>query len=166
MFENSELDHGGRPTDYCPSFCQKAIELCERGATDEELAQAFDVSARTIYRWKNAHPEFCQAISVGKEAADARVERSLYQMATGTYVKQQQAVKVKTGQYTEEIKIVEVETFMAPEVPAAQFWLKNRRPEQWREVSRQEQSGVDGKPIENKTVIEWVVKEPTPLGPK
>lgn len=142
------------------------MDLCERGATDEELAQAFDVSTRTIYRWKNAHPEFCQAISVGKEAADARVERSLYQMATGTYVKQQQAVKVKTGQYTEEIKIVEVETFMAPEVPAAQFWLKNRRPEQWREVSRQEQSGVDGKPIEQKTVIEWVVKEPTPLGPK
>lgn len=126
---------GGAPTDYSPSFCQEAMELCERGATDEELAQAFDVSTRTIYRWKNAHPEFCQAISVGKEAADARVERSLYQMATGSYVKQQQAVKVKTGQFEEKIEIVEVETYMAPEVPAAVFWLKNRRADKWRDKS-------------------------------
>jgi transposase-like protein len=125
----------GAPSDYNPGFCQRAMELCERGATDEELAQEFDVSARTIYRWKNAHPEFCQAIRAGKEAADERVERSLYQMATGTYVKQQQAIKVKTGQHTEEVQIVEVETYMAPEVPAAQFWLKNRRPDQWREKS-------------------------------
>lgn len=126
---------GGAPTDYRPEFCQHALELCERGATDEELAQEFDVSTRTIYRWKNAHPEFCQAIRAGKEAADERVERSLYQMATGTYIKQQQAIKVKTGQFTEDIKIVEVETYMAPEVPAAQFWLKNRKPDQWRDKS-------------------------------
>ena len=52
-----------------------------------------------------------------------------------TYIKQQQAIKVKTGQFTEDIKIVEVETYMAPEVPAAQFWLKNRKPDQWRDKS-------------------------------
>ena len=41
------------------------------------LAAFFEVSTRTIHRWKHEHPEFCHALKVGKEDADARVERSL-----------------------------------------------------------------------------------------
>ncbi len=136
----------GRPTDYRPEYCQKAIDLCERGATDDEIAECFDVSTRTIFRWKAEHPEFCQAIRAGKEIADERVERSLYQMATGRYVVEQQAIKVKRGQYEEEVEVVDVEKFIQPEATAAAFWLKNRKPEQWRDVSRQERTGPDGGP--------------------
>ena len=131
----------GRDSLYDPEICQDVQAFCERGATDEEIAEFIGVSTRTLYRWKARHSEFCQAIQTGKIIADERVERSLYQMATGTYVKEQQAHKVKTVTYddgkrsaeTEEIKLVEVERYMPPEVPAAIFWLKNRRKEQWRD---------------------------------
>lgn len=136
----------GRTSGYSTKMCQEVIGLCERGATDEEIAQHFEISTRTLYRWKAAYPEFCQAIQTGKDLADERVERSLYQMATGTYVKEQQAHKVKTVTYddgkrsaeAEEIKLVEVERYMPPEVPAAIFWLKNRRSGKWRDRIEQE----------------------------
>lgn len=134
----------GRPTDYDPAYDEQAGKLCALGATDEEMADFFNVSVRTIHRWKIAHPTFCHAIKIAKEAADDRVERSLYQMATGHYVKEQQAFKLKKGKDEEEVEVVDVERFVAPEVPAAIFWLKNRRKDQWRDVSRQEQTGADG----------------------
>jgi hypothetical protein len=114
-------------------MCEQVEKLCALGATDEEIASFFGVSARTIYRWKLDYPRFCQALTSGKQAPDDRVERSLYQMAVGTYVTQQQAIKVKTGQYTEDVKIVEVEVFQPAEAGAAIFWLKNRRKDQWRD---------------------------------
>jgi len=157
----------GRPTDYRPEFCQKAIDLCERGATDDELAECFEVSTRTIFRWKAEHPEFCQAVRVGKQVADDRVERSLYQMATGRYVVEQQAIKVKLSQYEEEVKIVDVEKFLQPEATAAAFWLKNRKPEQWRDVSRQENTGANGGPIkvEQSDAISDLIRKLTRLAP-
>jgi hypothetical protein len=70
-----------RPSSFQPEFCQKAAELCARGATDAELAEYFEVSTRTIYRWQSEFPEFCQALKLGKTEADERVERSLYHKA-------------------------------------------------------------------------------------
>lgn len=131
----------GRPSSFDISFVRQAEKLCVLGATDAEIADFFGVTVRTIYRWKAAHDEFCQALKAGKELADNRVERSLYQKATGfTYV-EQQAFKVKKVEYlngkrlseTEELKVVDVERFSPPDTTAMIFWLKNRRPEQWRD---------------------------------
>jgi Homeodomain-like domain-containing protein len=119
---------GGRPSDYSPKFCQQALEMCERGATDMELAEAFGVSARTIYRWQAQHPEFCQALKGGKEAADERVERSLYHKAVGYTF---DAVKIM--QYEGEPVIVPYQEHVPPDTTAAIFWLKNRRAEAWRD---------------------------------
>jgi hypothetical protein len=77
------MSERGRPAKFKPSYVEQARELCELGATDLELAEFFDVEVRTIYRWKNEHEDFCQAVKVGKWAADDRVERSLYQRAVG-----------------------------------------------------------------------------------
>jgi hypothetical protein len=41
------------------------------------------VSLRTISNWQARHPEFAEAVRAGKEMADARIERSLYQRAVG-----------------------------------------------------------------------------------
>ena len=62
------------------------------GATDEELADHFKVCVRTIYRWRNTHEEFAEAVVVGKEHADARVERALYSRAVGCSVAAAMAV--------------------------------------------------------------------------
>ncbi|TMO12488.1 hypothetical protein CWB56_18595 [Pseudoalteromonas sp. S185] len=67
----------GRPTDYKPDYAEQAAKLGALGATDFELADFFKVDTRTIYRWKNVHEDFCQALIVGKEKSDTRVERAL-----------------------------------------------------------------------------------------
>ena len=65
----------GRPSAYDQSYPKQAEKLCLLGATDQEIADFFEVDVRTIYRWKGLHEEFCQALKAGKEQADARVER-------------------------------------------------------------------------------------------
>lgn len=128
----------GRPTDYRPEFVEQAVRLAELGATDEEIADFFDVSVRTLYRWRNAHEDFCQALKAGKEPADARVERSLFERSTGYRYVEQQAIKVKVSQYEERVEIVEVERFAPPETTAMIFWLKNRRTGAWRDRQEHE----------------------------
>jgi hypothetical protein len=123
----------GRPSDFDEAYVKQVEKLCHLGATDEEIAEFFGVSTRTIYRWKLDHDEFCQAIKLGKEAADNRVERSLYQKATGYFFTEQQAFKLKIDQYKEEVEVVDVEKFQPADTTAQIFWLKNRRKDDWRD---------------------------------
>ncbi len=133
----------GRPTAYKKSYAEQAAKLCALGATDDEMADFFGVHRSTIYRWKLDHEEFCDAIKSAKEIADERVERSLYQKATGYNYTEEQAMKIKVGQYEEEIEVVEVEKHSPADTTAAIFWLKNRRPEDWRDKSEVNVNVVD-----------------------
>ena len=133
----------GRPTDYDPSFCQIAADACINGATDEEIADTLGGCARTIYRWKIQHPEFSQALRVGKELCDERVERSLYNRAVGyTY----DAVKVNVSEGC--AIITPYKEHCPPDVAAQKLWLTNRRAEQWKDRSSIEVSGPNGGAIE------------------
>lgn len=123
----------GRPSDYREEYAEQAAKLCALGATDDELADFFGVHRATIYRWKHEHAEFCDAVKTGKEIADERVERSLYQKATGYNVTEEQAVKIKVEQHKESVEVVEVEKHVPADTTAAIFWLKNRRSGAWRD---------------------------------
>ena len=92
-----------RPSKYDPDQLDHVRELALAGATDEEIAKALEVSRSTIGIWKVRHPEFSDALNGWKAEADAAVERSLY-------------CKARDGDTT-----------------AAIFWLKNRRPQEWRD---------------------------------
>ena len=74
---------GGRPSKFKPEFVRQAEKLCTIGLTDAELASFFEVSEVTLNAWKHKHPEFLNALKVGKDEADTRVERSLYHRAIG-----------------------------------------------------------------------------------
>lgn len=119
----------GRPPKYDPSYVTKAEKLCALGATDADLADFFEVSVRSIERWKAQHEDFCRALKVSKEVADQRVERSLYQRAIGY-----ETDAVKIFQYEGKEVIVPYREQVQPDTTAAIFWLKNRKPEQWRDV--------------------------------
>lgn len=141
QFEDGHKQGKGRPSPYSDKFCQKALELCQAGATDSEIAEFFGVSARTIYRWKLEYPDFCQAMQIGKEYADSRVERSLYQKATGYNYIEQQAFKVKVDKDQEEVKVVEVEKHCPADFQSGSLWLRNRQPERWRDKQEVQHSG-------------------------
>ena len=84
-------------------YCDQARKLCLLGAIDRDLGRYFEVSERTINRWKRQHPEFAEALRCGKAAADAEVAEALH-------------AKALKGDMT-----------------AISFWLRNRRPDLWRD---------------------------------
>lgn len=129
----------GRPTAYKPEYAAQAEKLCELGATDMELADFFEVDVSTIYRWKHSHDEFCEAVKVGKEALDNRVERSLYQRAVG-YSFNSEKIFHHQGIITRADTVEHI----PPDPGAAMNWLKNRRGEVWRDKQEHEHTGSLG----------------------
>ncbi len=131
----------GRPSKYRPEFAQQAEKLALLGATDQEVADFFEVDVRTVHRWKAEHDEFCHSLRAGKEVADERVERSLYQMAAGY---EQEEVKIFMPSGAEAPVYAPYRAKVAPNPGAAIFWLKNRRRDVWREKLEHEHSGKIG----------------------
>lgn len=128
----------GRPPSYKDEYAAQAEKLCLLGATDQEVADFFEVSVRTVYRWKVDHDAFCQALKAGKEKADERVMRSLYQRAIGY---EQDEVKIFMPAGAENPVYAPFRAKVAPDTTAAIFWLKNRRPEEWRDKQTLEHEG-------------------------
>lgn len=122
------MSPGGRPTKFKPEFVEQAENYALLGATDVELASFFHVSDTTIANWKNAHPEFVEALNRGKAVADAMVAKSLFQRAIGYTCKD-----TKIMQYEGNPVTVEYDRHYPPDVTAQIFWLKNRRPDLWRD---------------------------------
>jgi hypothetical protein len=114
---------------YEPAFADQARHLCRLGATDEELAEHFDVCVRTIYRWRNNHEEFAEAVVAGKEHADARVERALYSRAVGCSVER---TKVFKHAADPDPVYATYKLHLPPDPNAALQWLRVRQPKKWR----------------------------------
>lgn len=126
----------GQNTKYLKRFDKVAKGMCLIGATDEELANAFDISVVTLNTWKKKHPSFLKALKEGKEDADINVGTSLYQRATGYDAPD-------THFTSHEGQVIQTPTtkHYPPDVTAQIFWLKNRRPKQFREKQDVELSG-------------------------
>lgn len=131
-----------RPTTYKPEYVEQAAKLAQLGATDEEMAGFFKVTVRAFYKWKARYPELVQALKVGKDAADDRVERALYSRALG-YSFPSEKVFCKDGIVT-RAKIVE---HVPPDTTAAIFWLKNRRKDEWRDKVETGLTDKDGNDV-------------------
>lgn len=132
----------GRPTKFKAEFVKQAEKLCALGATDIELADFFGVDVRTLHRWKSEHDKFCHSIKVGKEIADDRVERSLFARANG-YEHDEVDIRV----VNQVIVQTPIRKFYPPDTTAAIFWLKNRKPKEWRETKAVELTGAEGGPV-------------------
>lgn len=126
-----------RPSKYQPEFAAQAAKLCKLGATDRELADFFGVCEATINNWKAEFPEFLESLKIGKEAADNRVEQSLYRRALGY---SHDAVKILQAG-GEVVNAPYVEHY-PPDTTACIFWLKNRKPADWRDKVETEHSGA------------------------
>lgn len=138
----------GRPSSYDPEFVEQARKLAKLGATDAEIAEFFEVAPSTIYAWKIAHPEFSEALKRGKEVADALVEQSLFRRATGYSHDAVKIISVAVGNNEgSRIETIPYVEHHAPDTTAAIFWLKNRKPQEWRDKIQQEHTGADGAPL-------------------
>ncbi len=78
------------------------------GLTDEQIAKNMGISVKTLYRWQEQYSQICQSLKKGKEVVDYQVENALLSSAL-------------EGNTTAQI-----------------FWLKNRRPDKWRDKQKEE----------------------------
>jgi hypothetical protein len=135
-----------RPSKYNLDYPKQALKLCRLGATDKELADFFGVAESTLNKWKDDHPEFSESLKEGKALADAEVADKLFKRATGY---EHAAVKIVANANTGQEHIVNYTERYPPDTTAAIFWLKNRRPDLWRDKTEQK---VDADVNENITV--------------
>ena len=122
------MDRPGRPSLYEPAFAEQAFELCLAGATNQDLADTFEVGHSTIDNWLQKHPEFAQPVKRGRALADGRVAHGLYSRAIG-YTYETTRVVLHRG---EPVSVPQT-VHKPPDVRACTFWLRNRRPQQWRD---------------------------------
>lgn len=113
------------------------------GLTDEQIAKKMGVSRSTLNEWKKKHPDISDTLKKGKEVVDVEVENSLLKRALGctvTEVTRERGVNPETGKV--ELVITKAVTKEIPPDTTAQiFWLKNRRPDLWRDKQNVELSG-------------------------
>lgn len=113
------------------------------GLIDEQIAYNMGVTRVTLHNWRKKHPIMDQAVRRGKEVVDREVENALLKRALGyTY----EEVTVEKQQVSEDDDFQDVETKrvkrqVAPDTTAVIFWLKNRKPDSWRDRREIDHSG-------------------------
>ena len=123
----------GRPTDFKAEYIDLAFKYALLGAKDSELARNFDCSESTLNLWKLEHPAFSESINRGKQEADAKVAHSLYHRATGYDHDDIDIRTVSVGEGCSKIVQTPYIKHIPPDVTAQIFWLKNRRPDSFRD---------------------------------
>lgn len=124
---------GGRPSKYDPKMLLAVEFMARHGLTDLEMSGRLGVSEVTFNAWKKAYPEFLKALKVGKEDADDQVEKSLFQLAKGYEFDAEKPMTVGEGKGFSHIEIAKYHEKTPPNPTACIFWLKNRRPDKWRD---------------------------------
>lgn len=98
------------------------------GLTDEQIAEKIGINRDTLYRWKKEYPDISDALKKGKEVVDRQVENALLKRALGYQYTEKTVEKSDDG-----IKVKTTVKEVVPDTTAQIFWLKNRRPDLWRD---------------------------------
>ncbi len=116
------------------------------GLTDEQIAGNMGITVRSLYNWKKRSIPIFLALKTGKEVADIEVENALRKKALGFRETEQTVTTRRTVEYANgrrvrevsEPVVTEVERYYPPDTTAQIFWLKNRKPRQWRDKREQD----------------------------
>ena len=122
----------GRPSKYSDQYHPLLAETLARlGLTDKQISEKLGISESTLNKWKHDHPVFSESLKNGKEEPDQLVEASLFKRATG--YENDKAVKIFMPANAEAPVYAPYTEQIQPDVTACIFWLKNRRPDRWRD---------------------------------
>ena len=94
-----------------------------------------NISRSTLSEWKKKYSDISDTLKKEKEIVDYEVENALLKRALGYKYKEvtkESFLNPFTSNY--ELRVTkEVEKEVPPDVGAAMAWLKNRKPDQWRD---------------------------------
>ena len=99
------------------------------GLTEEQIARNMGIGYSTLQAWKNEHQDILDTLKRGKEVIDRQVENALLKRALG-YEYEEVSEKYELGILTER-KVTKKQ--VVPDTTAQIFWLKNRKPKDWRD---------------------------------
>lgn len=99
------------------------------GLIDEQIAKNIGISRSTLSVWKTKYPDISDALKRGKEVVDRQVENALLKRALG-YEYKEIKEKEEYGAITEKTTTIKQ---VIPDTTAQIFWLKNRKPDKWRD---------------------------------
>lgn len=116
------------------------------GLTDEQIAQNMGVAYSTFRTWRDKYSALSAVLKKNKDVADRQVENSLFERALGGTREVRKTFKVKEkyydnhGKLCEKEKLVQAtdEVYIPGDTTAQIFWLKNRKPDKWRDKQEYE----------------------------
>lgn len=104
------------------------------GLTDEQIAHNMGICRDTLIQWKKKYSDISDTLKKGKEVVDLQVENALLKRALGyRYDEITMENGIETKRVTKEV---------VPDITAQIFWLKNRRPDKWRDKQDLQVSGA------------------------
>lgn len=113
------------------------------GLTDEQIAHNMGITRKTLAEWKNKYSDISDTLKINKEIVDTQVENALLKRALGysfTETTKERKLNDETGKY-EMVTTKKVIKEVTPDTTAQIFWLKNRKPEEWRDKRTVENEG-------------------------
>lgn len=99
------------------------------GLIEKQIAKNMGIAYSTLKLWKTKFPKLVEALAKGKEVVDREVENALYKRALGYWVTETKTTTLADG----SVRTEETHRHIVPDTTAQIFWLKNRKPDQWRE---------------------------------
>jgi hypothetical protein len=109
----------------------------------DEIATFFGVTSNTLDLWAQRHPSFKISYASGGEIADANIATALSDRAQGMWIEEEQAVKVRVGQFEDKIEIVKVRKFIPPDFASASLLLANRQRGKWKLKQAEEETNAN-----------------------
>ena len=103
------------------------------GLTDAQIAAKIGVTERTLSDWKAKFNSISSALKKGKAPVDDEVENALLKSALGFEYEETitEIIEQPDGSHRKQVK--RFKRYSPPSNTAQIFWLKNRRPDRWRE---------------------------------
>lgn len=113
------------------------------GLTDAQIAHNIGIRRETLIQWKKKYPNINNALKKSKEVVDFEVENALYKRAIGYDYDEEKSVTIQKSDGSMEERFERVTKHVPPDTTAQIFWLKNRKPAEWRDKREEVVSVVD-----------------------
>lgn len=127
-----------------PEILQEILEYAKSGCTLEQIAHRLLVHKDTLYKWTRKFPEVKEVILEGNKVADDRVEMSLYEMC---FPHDEREITIEKDASGQVIKQVIRTKHIPANATAIQYWLQNRRHNDWKSHQSLEFTGNTQVPV-------------------
>lgn len=111
------------------------------GLTDEQIADNIGISRSTLNSWKDKYSDISDTLKRGKEVVDRQVENALLKRALG--YEYTETIREYIPELDEMKTTKKVTKQVVPDTTAQIFWLKNRKPDKWRDKLNRDCSSED-----------------------